>query len=81
MAYGDRLENGADSPLSLLNRLKIILEHSHNAYTFRYRCRGQQVIIERMPDGSIEAYYADGRDGRVTLDTARKPFDKIVKWS
>jgi hypothetical protein len=81
MAYGDRLKNGADETTSLLDRLQLILEHSHNSYTFRYRCKRQHIIIERMPDNSIVAYYDDGRDERVTLDTTQPPFDKILRFS
>ncbi len=39
--------------LPLLDQLRLILEHSHNAYTFRYRCKGLHIIIEKMPDKSI----------------------------
>ena len=64
----------------ILEQLRLIIEHSHNSYTFRYRCKGLQIIIERIPDGSIEAYYADDRDGRVTVDVTKEPFDRILKW-
>ncbi len=45
--------------MSLLKQLTRTLEHSHNAYTFRYRCKGLQIIIEKVPDGSIVAYYEE----------------------
>ena len=77
MAYGDRLKKGADCPMSLLDQLQLLLENSHNAYTFRYRCKGQQIIIERQSDKSIVAYYADDRDGSITIDTTQQPFDRI----
>ena len=77
MAYGDRLKRSADRHLSLLDQLRLILENSHNAYTFRYRCKGQQIIIERQSDKSIVAYYADDRDGSITIDTTEPPFDRI----
>ena len=64
----------------LIEKLQLILEHSHNGYTFRYRCKGLQIIIEKMPNGSIEACYGDDRDGRVVVDVTREPFDKIIKW-
>jgi hypothetical protein len=60
-----------------LERLQLILEHSHNAYTCRSRCRGLQIIIEKQPDNSSVAYYADDRDGRITIDTTQPPFDRI----
>jgi hypothetical protein len=65
----------------LLDRLRLILDHSHNAYTFRYRCRGLHIIIEKQADGQIMAYYDDDRDGRVTIDTSNPPFDKILRYS
>ncbi len=43
--------------MSLLKQLTRILEHSHNAYSFRYRYKSLQIIIEKVPDGSIVAYY------------------------
>ena len=45
--------------VSILDQLRCILEHSNNGYTFRYRCKGLQMIIEKQPDNSIIAYYAD----------------------
>jgi hypothetical protein len=77
MAYGERLKGNTDRPLSLIDQLRLILDHSNNAYTFRYRCKGQQIIIERQSDKSIVAYYADDRDGRITLDTTEPSFDRI----
>ena len=61
----------------LLDKLRVVLEHSHNAYTFRYRCRGLMINIEKQPDNSIVAYYSDDRDGQVTIDTTQRPFDRI----
>jgi hypothetical protein len=81
MAYGDRLKRGAECRMSLLDHLQLILEHSHNAYTFRYRCKGLNIIIEKMPDGSIVASYSDDRDQRVTIDVTQAPFDKLIRWS
>ena len=81
MAYGDRLKRGTDTPMSLIDHLCLILENSHNAYTFRYRCKGQQIIIERQHDNSIVAYHSDDRDGSVTIDTSQPPFDKTLKFS
>jgi hypothetical protein len=63
--------------MPLLDKLRVVLEHSHNAYTFSYRCRGLMINIERQPDNSIVAYYSDDRDGQVTLDTSQPPFDRI----
>ena len=65
----------------LLEQLSLILEHSHNSYTFRYRCKGKQIIIERLSDNSIVAYYADDRDGQITIDTRQAPFDKLLRFS
>ena len=81
MAYGERLKSGADRTMSLLDQLQLILENSHNAYTFRYRCRGLQIIIEKMPDGSIVASCCDGRDDRITIDITQAPFDKLLGFS
>ena len=81
MAYGDRLKRAADSRMSLSDRLRLILENSHNAYTFRYRCKGQDILIERMPDGSIVASYSDGRDGRIIIDVTEAPFDRLIRFS
>ena len=64
----------------LIDKLRLILEHSDNGYTFRYRCKGLQIIIERQPDNSILAYYADDRDGSITIDTSQPPFDKILRF-
>jgi hypothetical protein len=64
-------------PVPILDKLRVVLEHSHNAYTFSYRCKGLQIIIERQPDNSIAAYYSDDRDGRVTIETTQPPFDRI----
>ena len=64
-------------PVPILDQLRRILEHSHNGYTFGYRCRGLQIIIEKQPDKSILAYYSDDRDGQVTIDTTQPPFDRI----
>ncbi len=66
--------------LPLLDQLRLILEHSHNAYTFRYRCKGLHIIIEKMPDKSIIAYYSDDRDGCITIDTTQQPFDRILRF-
>jgi hypothetical protein len=65
----------------LIDKLRLILEHSHNAYTFRYRCRGLMINIEKQPDNSIVAYYSDDRDGLITLDTSQPPFDRILRFS
>ena len=65
----------------LLDQLRLILEYSHNAYTFRYRCRGLHIIIEKQPDGQIITYYDDDRDGQLTIDTTKPPFDKILRYS
>lgn len=75
------MKRGADRTLPLLDHLKLILEHSHNAYTFQYRCKGLQIVVEKMQDDSIEAYYADDRDGRVTVDVTQEPFDKLLRFS
>jgi hypothetical protein len=64
----------------LLEQLRLILEHSHNTYTFRYLCKGKQIIIERLSDNSIIAYYADDRDGCITIDTKQVPFDKLLRF-
>ena len=61
----------------LIDKLRLILEHSNNAYTFSYRCRGLMINIEKQPDNSIVAYYSDDRDGFITLDTSQPPFDRI----
>jgi hypothetical protein len=82
MTYGERLKKGADDrPGTILDKLALILEHSHNAYTFRYRCKGQHFVIERTPDGRIEGYYDDGREGRVEIDVTQEPFNKLVRYS
>lgn len=81
MAYGDRLIRDADCHMSISDNLRLILENSHNAYTFRYRCKGQGILIEKMPDGSIIASYSDGRDGHMTIDVTQAPFDKLLKFS
>ncbi len=77
MAYGERLKGNTDRPLSLIDQLRLILENSNNAYTFQYRCKGKQIIIEKQPDNSIIAYYADDRDGSITIDPTERPFDRI----
>jgi len=64
--------------LPLLDRLRLVLEHSHNRYTFEYRCRGLQIVIEKQPDNSLIAYYADDRDNRVIIDVTQAPFDRIL---
>ena len=81
MAYGERLKSGADRPMPLLDQLQLILENSHNAYTFRCRCRGLNIIIEKMPDGSIVASYSDDREVHVTIDVTEAPFDKLLRFS
>ena len=63
--------------MPLLDRLRLVLEHSHNHYTFQYRCKGLQIAIEKLPDGSVIAYYTDDRDGCVIIDVSEAPFDKI----
>lgn len=65
------------SEMPLIEQVRIILENSHNSYTFSYRCRGQQIVIERQQDNTVVAYYNDDRDGQVTLDTTQPPFDRI----
>jgi hypothetical protein len=77
MPYGERLKRDADGHVSLLDQLRLILENSNNAYTFQYRCKGKQIIIEQQPDNSIIAYYADDRDGSITIDPTERPFDRI----
>ncbi len=67
--------------MSLLDNLQRILEHSHNGYAFRYHCEGLQIVLEIMPDNSLVAYYADNREGRITIDTSRPPFDRIMLFS
>lgn len=67
-------------PVSIIDQLRRILEHSHNGYTFKYRCKGLQIIIEKQPDNSIVAYYSDDRDGSVTIDPTQPPFDKILRF-
>jgi hypothetical protein len=64
-------------PLPLLDRLRLVLEHSHNRYTFEYRCHGLQIVIEKLPDKSVIAYYADDRNNRVIIDVTQAPFDRI----
>jgi hypothetical protein len=64
-------------PHALLEHLKVLLENSYNAYTFRYRCRLQQIVIERMPHNKTVAYLADDRSGRETIDITRPPFARI----
>jgi hypothetical protein len=81
MAYGERLKSGTDCPMSLSDHLRLILEHSHNAYTFRYRCKGLKIIIEKMPDGSIVTSYSDDRDVQVIIDVTQAPFDKLLRFS
>ena len=81
MAYGDRLKRGRDRTMSLLDQLKLILEISHNAYTFRYRCKGLNIIIEKMPDSSVKASYSDDRDGQVVLDITQAPFYRLLRFS
>ena len=68
-------------PVPLLEQLKMILEHSHNAYMFRYRCKGQQIIIDKMPDNTIVAYYADDRSGLETIDITKPPFERMKYFS
>ncbi len=63
--------------MPLLDKLRIILEHSHNAYTFRYRCNGLHIVIEKQLDGQIIASYSDDRSGSETIDTSIPPFDRI----
>ena len=79
MAYGDRMKKGVDRTMSLLDQLQLILENSHNAYTFQYRCKGLQIVIEKMPDGSIVAAYSDDRDGQLTTDVTQAPFDRLLR--
>ena len=64
----------------LLDQLRIILEHSYNGYTFRYRCKGLHIIIERESDNSIVAYYSDDREGSISIDTSQPPFDRILRF-
>ncbi len=66
--------------MTLIDQLTRILNSSYNAYTFQYRCKGLHIMIERMPDGVIEAYYADDRSGRVAVDVTQEPFSKLLKW-
>ena len=81
MALGERLKRGTDCPMSLFAHLQLILDHSHNAYTFRYRCNGLMIMIEKMPDGSIVASYSDGRDDHAIIDITQAPFDKLLRFS
>jgi hypothetical protein len=81
MTHGDGLKRGADRNMSLLDHLKLMLEHSHNAYTFRYQCKGLNIIIEKILDGSIVASYSNDQDGHVTIDVTQAPFDKLLKYS
>jgi hypothetical protein len=81
MAQGERLKRGTDFPMTLLDHLRLILENSHNAYAFRYRCKGLKIIIEKMSDGSIAASYFDDRDVHVTIDVTQAPFDKLLRFS
>jgi hypothetical protein len=67
--------------MPILDQLRRILEHSHNGYTFRYRCKGLQIIIEKQPDNSILVYYSDDRDSSVIIDTTQTPFDKILRYA
>ena len=64
-------------PVPILDQLRHVLEHSHNAYTFRYRCRGVMINIGKKPDNSIVAYYSDDRYGSDTVDTKQPAFDRI----
>ena len=66
-----------NKPVPLLDRLRLVLEHSHNSYAFQYRCHGRQIVIEKLPDESVIAYYADDRDERVVVDVTQAPFDRV----
>ncbi len=61
----------------LLEKLRIIIENSHNGYTFRYRCKGLQIVIQKLPDGSVVGYYDDNRDDQIKLDLEEPPFDRL----
>jgi len=69
-------ENGFKDK-SLLEKIRIIIDNSHNGYTFRYRCKGQHIIIEKLPDGLVVAYYDDDRDGQIEIDLDEPPFDRL----
>jgi hypothetical protein len=74
-------EKGVLISVPIVDHLRRILEHTHNRYTFDYRCKGLKIIIEKMPEISIMAYYSDDRDGSITTDTAQPPFDQILRFS
>ena len=80
MAYGERLKSVAARPMPLLDQLQLILENSHNAYTFRHRCKGLNFIIEKKPADSIVVSYSDDREGHVTIDVTEAPFDKLLRF-
>ena len=64
--------------MTQLEKLATILEHSYNAYTFRYRCNGLYIVIEKQPDGTIVVSWSDDLDGLEIVDVSQPPFDKIL---
>ena len=67
--------------MAILENLRLILENTHNGFTFQQRCRSQKIIIQKLPDDTILAYYGDDRDEQIPLDTTIPPFDKILRFS
>jgi hypothetical protein len=65
--------------MAILEHLRLILEHSHNAYMFQVQCNHYKIIIQKLPDNSIMAYRADDRDDNSEIDTTLPLFNKISK--
>jgi len=67
--------------MTILEKLRLILENTHNGFTFQQQCRRHKIIIEKLQDDTVMAHYADDRDETMPLDTTIPPFDKILRFS
>jgi len=66
--------------VTILEKLRIILERTHNGFSFQQQCRIHKIIIEKMPDDTVIGYYSDDRDDKNPVDTTIPPFDKILRF-
>ena len=64
--------------MTIEEKIRFILERVHNGFSFQQQCRHHKIIIEKLHDGSVIAYYADDRDDQSTIDTSVPPFDKLL---
>ncbi len=66
--------------MTILQKLRLILEKTHNGNSFQQQCRIHKIIIEKLSDDTIVAYYADDRDEQSVVDTSIPPFSIIIKF-